>query len=93
MLLGLLLSKGPIHRLLELRLFIWLGEISYSVYLSHSFLLNWFVMMFMEDSQNAYIFDILAYIAIVLMFSTLCYRLVEVSGRRLISRKFTNKGS
>tara|TARA_Y100000310_G_scaffold278446_1_gene296885 strand:- start:1638 stop:2699 length:1062 start_codon:yes stop_codon:yes gene_type:complete len=93
MLLGLLLSKGPIHRLLELKPFIWLGDISYSVYLSHTFLLNWFVMLLMEDSHNASIFNIFAYIAIVLMFSTMCYRLVEVPGRRLISRKFTNKGS
>lgn len=93
MLLGLLFFNGPIHALLERKALIWLGDISYSVYLSHTFLLNWFVMVFMEDSQNASIFDIFAYIAIVLTFSTLCYRLVEVPGRRLVSRKFTHKGS
>ena len=93
MLLGLLLSKGPIHWLLELRPFVWLGDISYSVYLSHTVLLNWFVMLSMEDSQNASIFNIFAYIAIVLIFSTMCYQLVEVPGRRLILRKFASKGT
>ena len=50
-------------------------------------------MLSMEDSQNASIFNIFAYIAIVLIFSTMCYRLVEVPGRRLISRKFATKGT
>lgn len=95
-----LLSSQRLQRFLSQKVFVFLGQISYGIYLTHFMILMCFTPWFISflNSQGFYdqygvrVLGLLATILLTVMFSTLTYFLVEKPGiqiGRKISRKFS----
>lgn len=84
--------RGVLHKILEFRWLYILGEISYSLYLSHIFILNLCIMFFLEDASQASLMQISAYLGITILFSSFTYNYIEVPMRRHVT-KWSIKGS
>jgi len=69
------------------RLFLPLGRISYSVYLTHFFGWTIFKLLFVDDLAAITLGQIGLFVAMVLAVSTLSYRLIEVELRLWLSRR------
>ncbi|MEW6983616.1 acyltransferase family protein [Colwelliaceae bacterium 6471] len=87
---GSISSKNFINETFSHRVFIWLGDISYSVYLTHYFVKDWFKMLFL-DSSSASIVWILSYVAFVLLLSHYLYKYFEVPSKNAILHKLLYK--
>lgn len=66
------------------KLAIWLGEISYAVYLSHFFLWILFKILFVNDPEQVSPIAILAFVAVTLGLSHLLHIGLEVPARRIL---------
>lgn len=76
-------GRGVLSRLLSVRPFVWLGEISFSLYMVHQPLQNtWMVKGWADGSWRP--LSLLAYLVTVLLLSALCWALIEVRLRRLL---------
>jgi peptidoglycan/LPS O-acetylase OafA/YrhL len=94
LLYGLLGFSSFVHRLLETRPLVFLGDISYSVYLTHVLIAEVVFRVFVAPGQTtASPWLVGGYLAIVLVFSTLTYRLVEKPSRRRVYSLLTGKRS
>lgn len=80
--------NSVLHKILEIQPLVKLGDISYSIYLSHTFILTVYSMMFVSKMTDFDIIDALAYISITIIFSTFTYRYIEVPMRRRICKRF-----
>jgi len=86
-LIGLLSFRGWVHRVLEHKVLVYLGEISYSVYLVHYFVKDVMVKAFLETVQSADLVWVFANVVVTLGLSALTYHWVEMPSRRfLVSR-------
>lgn len=84
--------RDGFHKFLELRWMLILGEISYSLYLSHILILTLCIMFFLEDASQASLMQIAAYLGITILFSIFTYNFIEVPMRRHVT-KWCIKGS
>ncbi len=91
-------DRGSLPKLLSLRFFQWLGNISYSVYLTHVVLLGpWHLLVppvlerlgFDEAGVRSVL--IIGGIALILIVSTTTYLFIEQPAREAINRKFSRK--
>jgi len=78
-------STAP-RPLLSGRIAIWLGDISYAVYLSHFFLWILFKLFFVDDPARVHPAMILAFTLLTLAASHLLHIALEVPGRRIAQR-------
>jgi peptidoglycan/LPS O-acetylase OafA/YrhL len=86
-LLGLLCNRTIINKILQITPIIFLGEISYSIYLNHYFLKEVFKIVFMSNEKNgASIIWIISYVLSVIFISFLTYKFIEVPFRNRLSR-------
>jgi peptidoglycan/LPS O-acetylase OafA/YrhL len=85
---GLLGYKGLLHKFLENRAMVYLGDISYSVYLSHFFILDIMTKAFLKNDEIAGPVWMTSYVLVTLFFSALSYHFVEMSSRRWIVKKW-----
>ena len=82
---------------LEKRTFVYLGEISYSMYMTHAFIYT--VMFngkdFLYGSENVAINGIILIVSILMCFpaAVIFYHLIEEPGRKLINNGFKPRGS
>ncbi len=95
-LFGTICSRTPIHHFLESKLLVYLGEISYSLYLNHMFVIAMYMMLCMDDHRVASPVDLIAMISLSLTMSHLTYQYVEKPGRSKIvdwwySKKVSHK--
>ena len=83
-------NQGRFTRLLNSRPFVWLGDISYSVYLIH-----WFVLFIVGESAEHIVAHLPLVTSLLLMaammavsfgLATLSYRFIEVPGRRWLRK-------
>lgn len=74
---------GSDHPTFALRLFVYLGEISYATYLSHFMLFIWFKIVLVDDPANISPAPMLLFLLLTLVVSILLYHGVERPGRRL----------
>ena len=76
---------GAIHRVLENRYLVYLGEISYSIYMVHYFIRDMLTMLFLDNDEVASPAWLLTYVAITLGFSMFTYHFIEVRARKKIT--------
>lgn len=69
------------------RLFVYLGEISYSTYLSHFMLFIWFKIVLVDDPASVPPATMLLFLLLMLATSILLYHGIERPGRRLAWRE------
>jgi peptidoglycan/LPS O-acetylase OafA/YrhL len=84
--LALALADGPVVRRLGGGVVLWLGEISYSTYLSHVLLFMLFKLAFVGPDLQIGWLGLAAYLALVLAASAALYRWVERPSQRALNR-------
>jgi len=77
-------GRGPIARVLRLKPLVFLGEISFSTYLVHQILLNFYWEHFAPEHGPG---PIAIYLAVLLALSFLFWSLIEVPCRQFIVRR------
>lgn len=87
-LLSLLLSNTFIHRALNHKWLVYLGDISYSLYLTHIFVRTLYSTIFMDDLFRASLFDYIAMIVLCFILSHFTYQCIEKPARKFIVRKY-----
>lgn len=87
-LLFLVSCKTVFHEWLECRPLLFLGEISYSIYLIHIFVREVFAMFFLGNSLDASWIWVVSYIASVIILSIFTYRFIEMPARKAINAFF-----
>lgn len=80
----LLATYTPLHKFLELKPLVFLGEISYSIYLSHIFFRNTLAMLILENGEKGNIAYLVLYFSTTLLFSVVTYFLIEKRCRKKI---------
>lgn len=84
-LLALALDRGKVSDLLASRVPHWLGEISYSTYLAHFFLLILFKIAFVDTALQMGAGQLAAYLLLVLAASAVLYYGVELPAQRWLN--------
>src|SRR5262249_53240590 len=79
---GLVGCRSYLHDVLELRLLVYLGEISYSVYLAHIFLRDLLFNLFLATDEAPGLAFIVFYVGVTLLFSVATYHWIEVPFRK-----------
>lgn len=87
-LMSLVSYSGMIQKILLHKSLVYLGDISYSVYLSHNLILNLMVKGFLENHEIASTTWVLSYITLTLGFSCVTYHYLEMPARHWIVNKF-----
>ena len=90
-LLLLVCYDTKIHRFLNLRALVFLGDISYSIYLTHIFIRNLLSLFMLENAELGNSQYILFYLFTTIIFSTLTYFFVEVRLRRYLTNVLVEK--
>ncbi|WP_115561781.1 acyltransferase family protein [Xanthomonas arboricola] len=83
--------SGPVISLLSNRVLVWTGEISFSIYLLHMFVLNWIVSLNLQPLLAGWLM-----VMIVFPIAGISYRLIEIPGiklGRVISRRISGRHS
>lgn len=78
--------RSGLHKILEIKPLVKLGDISYSIYLSHTFILTVYSMIFVKSMTDFNIIDAFAYISITIVFSAFTYRFIEMPMRKRICK-------
>jgi len=89
--LGSVLHKSKVNDLFSCAPLIWLGNISYSIYLSHYLIRDWFKLLFLETNE-ASVFWIVGYVITVLISSHFLYTYFEMAAKDKVLKVFINKG-
>lgn len=64
---------------------IWLGEVSYAVYIAHILLWEVFKLLFVADENAVPLWHLAAFLALLLLASGVLHRLIELPTRRWLS--------
>ena len=83
----ILLFNSPMHQFLESRVLVYIGDISYSLYLNHILVLYVLTMIFLENNEKAGYGFILSYLLITVLVSSLTYKMVEIPARGWLCAK------
>jgi len=90
--LGSVVYRSRVNVFFSHQFLIWLGNISYSVYLSHYFIRDWFKLLFL-NSNEASIFWIVSYVITVLIISHLLFSFFEMSAKNRVLKILLKKGN
>jgi peptidoglycan/LPS O-acetylase OafA/YrhL len=82
LLLTAVANRGRLGPLLNAAPFLWLGNVSYSLYLIH-----WFVLFITTEAMRGRPAIDSAKLPVSLVLATLSYRFVEVAGRRWLRER------
>lgn len=77
-------KSGAISSVLSKKIFVYLGEISFSVYMCHQIVLNYFNVYYLEVIKVNPVTMYMVYWAVTLIVSMLLYHVVEVPARKAI---------
>lgn len=89
--LGSVSCKSIVNDFFASRILIWLGNISYSVYLTHYFIRDWFKILFLESNEASLIW-IACYVFTVLLISHFLYKYFEISAKNKVLKMFNIRG-
>lgn len=88
--LGSVNCQNRINEFFSHKLLIWLGNISYSIYLTHYFIRDCFKLFFLETSGASVIW-IVSYVVTVLIVSHFLYKYYELTAKNKILTYFYKK--
>lgn len=71
-------AKGLFGRLLSIRIFVWLGEISFAVYMIHQILLKFFAIHYPQRTEAA------IYFLVLIIVSASLHHFIEIPMRKLL---------
>lgn len=71
-------AKGIVGRFLSIRIFVWLGEISFAVYMIHQILLKFFVIHYPQRTEAA------IYFLVLIIVSASLHHFIEIPMRKLL---------
>ncbi|GLR70934.1 acyltransferase family protein [Agaribacter marinus] len=91
MLFAFLCSKTPLHTLLNHKGMVYFGEISYSLYLNHIFVIAFYKMLFLADASYASVFDLTAIIVSCIVMSHFTYQYIERPMRRYTVKRWSSR--
>ena len=86
-------TNSYLHSILNTRPLVYLGDISYSVYLTHALIGEFFFRIMLENDEHANELLLISYTGIVILTSAITHKLVENYFRRKIIEKFISKES
>jgi peptidoglycan/LPS O-acetylase OafA/YrhL len=78
LLVSLASARGMVGRFLSARIFVWLGEISFAVYMIHQILLKFFVIHFPERTEAS------IYFLVLIILSACLHHFIEIPMRKLL---------
>jgi len=81
---GLLGWRSRLHQALEWRWLVYLGEISYSVYLNHLLFRDGLYKVLVRNGQPGGLEFVLVYVVVTVLCSIVTYRYVELPARRVV---------
>lgn len=84
----LITSNSILHNALENKTLIYLGDISYSVYMVHYLIRDYMGLLFLDNEEYASITWILVYISTTIILSHFTYKYVEIFFRQRITEKY-----
>jgi len=90
-LLSFLLSDTWLHQLLNKKVFVYLGDISYSLYLIHMFVITLYSTIFWDNEMIASLADLALIIAICLIASHFTYTYIEKPCRNAIVNRYCER--
>jgi len=90
LILGSIYYRNFVTAFCSTKVILWLGEISYSIYLIHYLVKDWFKILFLEG-PSASLLWIAGYLAVVLLLSHFTYKIVEMPGKRLVTKFINNR--
>jgi len=79
-----------IQNILEHRVLIWLGDISFSIYLSHTVVLYGFTLLLPSGNISFSTINVVLYLFGVLLFSHITFHYIEVPARKWLTVKYGN---
>lgn len=85
-LLGVLGFDSVFHRVLNMRPLVYLGDISYSVYLTHAFVADIMYKVLIRNGEQPSLYFLCGYLIVVILFSAISYHWVEVPARKQVYR-------
>ena len=83
--------SGGVHKFLINKYLIFLGEISYSIYMTHYFLRDFMTKAFLDNDEVAGFFWIVFYVSFTLIASAATYRWIEKPGQVGLNNYFYRK--
>jgi len=89
-------DRGPVAKLLGLPLFVYLGDISYSVYLNHvpvkdAVTFIWTRAVHLGDPQLDRLFQLILCTAAILLVSHLTFRRIEIPARHYLNQRLLKR--
>jgi peptidoglycan/LPS O-acetylase OafA/YrhL len=82
-------TRGIVHKILCNRALLYLGEISYSIYMLHYLVRDFMQMLLLENEEIAGLGWILGYLSITFILAALSYRIIEFRYRIIINDAFS----
>jgi peptidoglycan/LPS O-acetylase OafA/YrhL len=86
LILSLAYAESPLARLLAARPLVYLGDISYSTYMIHYIIFDYFKFLFVRSDHSASLLAVFGALATIFFLSMLTYAYVEVPSRQLLRR-------
>jgi peptidoglycan/LPS O-acetylase OafA/YrhL len=86
LILSLADAESPLARLLAARPLVYLGDISYSTYMIHYLVFDYFKFLFVRADHSASLLAVFGALAAILCLSMLMYAFIEVPSRQSLRR-------
>ncbi|MDP5030989.1 acyltransferase [Paraglaciecola sp.] len=87
LLLTFISFENTIHNFLSYKPFVFLGDISYSIYLNHYFVKAMVTMLLIPQDQIATVKVIFIYIFFTILLSVFTFKFIEVPSRKWLTKK------
>jgi peptidoglycan/LPS O-acetylase OafA/YrhL len=89
-LLGSISQNNIFTSIFSSHFFVWLGDISYSIYLTHYLIRDFFKLLFL-DTANASLYWIASYVLVVIFISHFLYKYFEMPSKQFILKRTLTK--
>jgi peptidoglycan/LPS O-acetylase OafA/YrhL len=85
--LSVSLSEGMVNKILLNPFFTLLGKISYSTYMIHYFVKDWFKLLFVEEIGVATLTELISCFILIFVLSVISFKFIEMPSQRYFNEK------